>query len=352
MKATMLVGAACAAVTAAVLLPTASAGPVASPLRVAFLGTVTASVDDPRAQAFLHALSRTHVRGRVVFTNPHKNVGGTIAFLAQQAYDLIIVGDYDVNGVPPVAFDFPGLRFLLPDDPHAAMQDQVRFLRPRLPARARIALPRNVEGSRFKVEEAAYLAGYLAALMERRRSGRDVISWVGGRKSPGVDRWIVGYEAGARRADPGIRILGTYTGDFILPARCRKAALAQIARGAGVVFPVAGGCGLGALDAAKEKGVWGIGVDTDQAALGPHILTSAVERLEVGMLDALKAVERGTFETGGDRVYGLRGGAVGLGKISPEVPRAYLRRLQAIRRLIIEGKIRVPQAAPVIRHHR
>ena len=87
--------------------------------------------------------------------------------------------------------------------------------------------------------------------------------------------------------------------------------------GAGCVFDIAGDCGLGALAVAKERGVWGIGVDTDQSFLGPHILTSAVTRIPLGVRRALESLERGTFRSGGNSVYGLREGGVGLGKTSP-----------------------------------
>ena len=88
--------------------------------------------------------------------------------------------------------------------------------------------------------------------------------------------------AGAKAADPKVKELNAYSQNFIDQAKCKEIALNQIAQGSDVVFQVAGGCGLGALDAAKEKGVWGIGVDADQAYLGPSILTSAIKKVDVG----------------------------------------------------------------------
>ena len=143
-----------------------------------------------------------------------------------------------------------------------------------------------------------------------------------------------------KRADRDITILKTYTNNWVNPRRCRTAAASQIARG-GVVFNIAGDCGLGALAVAKERGVWGIGVDTDQSFLGPHILTSAVTRIPLGVRRALESLERGTFRSGGNSVYGLREG-VGLGKTSPKVPRALLRQLERIRNQIVAGDIKVP----------
>jgi basic membrane protein A len=230
-----------------------------------------------------------------------------------------------------VAREFPGTKFLVPDISRRDLTNP----------------PKNIQGTTFRDEEAGYLAGYLAALMEKRRAGRDVIGSVAGYKFPGVDRWIAGYRAGARRADPGIVLLNTYANSFTNPTKCHAAALDQIAKGAGVLFNVAGDCGLGTLDAAREKRLWGVGVDVDQSFLGRHILTSALGRPEVAIRDAMDRLVHGTFITGGDTVFDLGNGGVGLGKISPEVPAPFLRQLDAVRRQIIAGRIRVPRVLGV-----
>ena len=107
---------------------------------------------------------------------------------------------------------------------------------------------------------------------------RHHVSTVGGQKIPPVDHYIAGFQAGAKAANPDLKFLNAYSQDFIDPAKCKEIALDQIAKGSKVVFQVAGQCGLGALDAAKEKGVQGIGVDADQAYLGEHVLTCARRR--------------------------------------------------------------------------
>ena len=72
-------------------------------------------------------------------------------------------------------------------------------------------------------------------------------------KEPPVDRFIAGYQAGAKAALPGVKVLNGYSHDWEDVARCKELALNQIADGAGVVFQVAGGCGLGALDASLVR---------------------------------------------------------------------------------------------------
>jgi basic membrane protein A len=137
-------------------------------------------------------------------------------------------------------------------------------------------------------------------------------------------------------------MLNDYSHDFSGPAKCRAIALSQIGKGAGVIFNVAGVCGLGALDAARAGRVWGIGVDIDQSFLGPHILTSVVKRYDVAMYAELRALKEGRFRTGGTTSLGLKQMGVGLGRISPKVPTRFLRALDGVRAQIAAGKIRVP----------
>src|SRR5262249_34739143 len=125
-------------------------------------------------------------------------------------------------------------------------------------------------------------------------------------------------------------------------AKCRAIALTQIAAGATAVFQGADACGLGALAAAGERHVWGIGVDVDEAYLRPYILTSVVKRLHIAVYDIVKSFRAGRFRGRTDANFDLANGGVGLGKISPRVPKAYLRQLGPIRAGIVAGKIKVP----------
>ena len=109
-----------------------------------------------------------------------------------------------------------------------------------------------------------------------------------------------------------------YSQDWEDQAKCKELALNQIAAGSKVVFQVAGGCGLGALSAAKDEGVWGIGVDGDQSFLGPHILTSALKGVDSAVFLTIKAVQDGTFVGGKNIVFGIDQEGVGLGKLSPK----------------------------------
>ena len=247
-----------------------------------------------------------------------------LSTFARGSYHLTIgVGFTEADAIDTVAANFPKSKFAIVDVDQTEEKHK----------------PANLLGLLFTEQETGYLVGYLAGLEEKRLAGKDVIASVGGQKQPPVDRFIAGYQAGARAADPGITTLNAYSDDFNDQAKCKQIALNQIERGAGVVFQVAGGCGLGALDAAKEKGVWGIGVDADQSFLGPHILTSAVKRVDTAVFDAIKLVADGKFK-GGNIVFGLKDNGVAVGRISPKVPKSEVAKVMQIRADIISGKIK------------
>ena len=261
------------------------------------------------------------VQGRVFESTSNAEYVPNLSRFAQLGYDLAIgVGYTETNAMDAVATKFPDRKFAIVDVANADMKHH----------------PKNVVGLLFKEQEVGYLAGYLAGL-EAKRKGATLVSSVGGQKQPPVDRFIAGYQAGAKKAFPGVTTRNNYSDNFDDQAKCKEIALNQIAAGSVVVFQVAGGCGLGALDAAKEQGVWGIGVDADQSFLGPHILTSATKGVDTAVFDTIKSVQDGSFK-GGDKVFGLAQHGVALGKISPKVPKSEVDAVLKIRDEIVAGK--------------
>ena len=113
-----------------------------------------------------------------------------------------------------------------------------------------------------------------------------------GVKIPPVDRFIAGYYEGAKKANPKVKVVHAYSQDFVDQAKCKEQALNMIANGAGAVFQVAGNCGLGVLSAAKERGVFGIGVDADQGYLGQHVMTSATKKVDVAVYGTIAAAKK------------------------------------------------------------
>jgi basic membrane protein A len=242
------------------------------------------------------------ITGRVVEAKTAADYVPNMSTLARQGFDLIVgVGFAQGDAIAATAKRFPDTDFAIVDVDQSSLKGK----------------PANVQGLLFREEQVGYLAGYLGAL-EARRAGKDSISAVGGFKEPPVDRFIAGYRAGAEAAVPGTKVVWGYSQDWEDQAKCKELALNQIAAGSKVVFQVAGGCGLGALSAAKDEGVWGIGVDGDQSFLGPHVLTSALKGVDSAVFLTVKALEDGTFAGGKNVVFGIDQEGVGLGTLSPK----------------------------------
>jgi basic membrane protein A and related proteins len=296
--------------------------------------TLVGRASDPFQYGAFRGLVRAkrnlHVQAKAVAPSP-TGVGDQFVApfnrLAREHYDLVIgVGFLELQAASRAARKFPHEKFAILDATHEDV--------PRHPA--------NLEGTVFHTEQAAYLAGVLAARMADRGPRPHVVSSVGGLEIPTVDSFIAGFEAGAKHADPKIKLLRTYTGTFLAKRPCANAARAQIDRGSTVVFDVAGACGLGALATAKREGAYGIGVDTDQSYLGRFILTSVIKNLDVAVYDLAKRVIHHRLPTGGNLNFDLRDNGVGLGRFSPVVRLSVRRELTSLARQIRQGKVKVP----------
>jgi basic membrane protein A len=270
------------------------------------------------------------IQGRVLLSKSNGDYVPNLTTLAQQQYDLTVsVGFLMGEATATVAGKFPNNNFAIIDFSAAGLKGK----------------PQNVEGLLFKEQEAGYLAGYLAGLWAKDNDATTV-STVGGQKIPPVDHYIAGFQKGATDANPEIKTLNGYSQDFVDQAKCKEIALDQIAQGSKVVFQVAGQCGLGALDAAKEKGVQGIGVDADQAYLGDHILTSALKKVDVAVFDAIKRAQDGSSKGGTDVIATVENGGVGLGKIGP-AGQKYADQIKEVQDKIAGGEITdIPDTVP------
>jgi basic membrane protein A len=269
------------------------------------------------------AESKLGIEGRVLLSKSNADYVPNLSTLAQQQYEMVVaIGFRMQDATNTVATKFPNVNFAIIDASFAGLKDK----------------PKNAQGLLFKEQEAGYLAGYLAGLWAKDNNAK-AISSVGGEKIPPVDHYIAGYKAGAQAANPGIQVLNGYSQDFVDQGKCKEIALDQIAQGSKVVFQVAGQCGLGALDAAKEKGVQGIGVDADQSYLGDHILTSAIKKVDVAVFDAIKRAQDGTFKGGTDVIATVKNSGVGIGKIGPAGTK-YADQIKQVQDKIASGEIK------------
>lgn len=266
------------------------------------------------------AKAQLGVEGRVLESKSDADYIPNLSDLGEEGYDLIIsVGFLMTDATAQAAPEFADSKFAIVD---SAFDPPIE----------------NAQGLLFKEQETGCLVGVVGALM----SESGTISTVGGQKIPPVDRFIAGYQACAKEVKPDIKLLSAYSQEFVDQAPCKEIALDQISKGADVVFQVAGGCGLGALDAAKQEGVWGIGVDADQAFLGDHILTSALKRVDVAVFKTIESVQNGTFQGAGVTTFGLAEDGVGLGEVSPDVPQEVLDKVEEIKQRILSGDLELP----------
>ena len=266
------------------------------------------------------AKSQLGVEGRVLESKSDADYIPNLSEFGDQGYDLIIsVGFLMTDATTQAAKAYPDSTFAIVDSAFDPAID-------------------NAQGLLFKEQEAGCLVGTVAALTSK----TGTISSVGGQKIPPVDRFIAGYQFCAKKAKSDIKVLNEYSQDFVDQAKCKEIALDQITKGSDVVFQVAGGCGLGALDAAKQKGVWGIGVDADQSFLGDHILTSAVKRVDVAVFKTIEAVQKGETIGGSVTTFGLKEDGVALGTVSPKVPQDVLDQVEQIKQQILDGSLEIP----------
>jgi basic membrane protein A len=217
---------------------------------------------------------------RVVTSKSNADYVPNLSSLARQKYDLVVaVGFLMAEATETVAKSFPQQKFAIIDSSAAAMKSK----------------PQNVEGLLFAEQEAGYLVGYMAGLYVKDKGGKQVVSSVGGQKIPPVDHYIAGFQA-------------------------------------------AGQCGLGALDAAKQESVQGIGVDADQAYLGPQVMTSALKKIDEAVFKTITEVQNDAFKGGQDTVFDVKTDGVGYGKTN-DVGAKYTDQVDAQKAKIASGKL-------------
>lgn len=259
-------------------------------------------------------------------------------------FDLIVTGTFTmVPYIERLAGEFPTARFVVYD----AAVDYTR---------CRCS---NVHSILFRQNEGAYLAGYLAALLDRQglpglppRGGLGV---VGGMKFPVIDDFVVGFRGGAAAADPAVSVASQYANSFSDPAAGKEIAKAQYGRGASLIFHVAGATGQGINEAALEAKRYAIGVDMDQyalysasnPALAARIVTSVIKNVDVAILDAVRQFTGGTLAFGQARSLGLAEQGVGLARRSEvlsNAPAEVIAAVDALQAQIAAGRIDVPGA--------
>ncbi len=205
----------------------------------------------------------------------------------------------------------------------------------------------NVTGLTFAEEEGSYLVGAAAALKSKTGS----VAFIGGCNITLLQKFELGFLAGAKAAKPDIELQSKYLSPppgcsgFNDPAAGTETANGMYDAGADVIFAAAGGSGTGVFQAAKAKDKLAIGVDSDQylsAApdLQPVILTSMLKRVDVAVYEFIKSMVAGKPLTG-VQAFNLEKGGVGYSE-SGNFVTDIKDDLEKFKADIVSGKVKVP----------
>ncbi|MBS4021561.1 MAG: BMP family ABC transporter substrate-binding protein [Dethiobacter sp.] len=255
----------------------------------------------------------------VIEPGEQANFTPSLAAAAEQGYDMVVaVGFLLVDSLKEIADLYPDTNFVIID--------------------GMIEKP-NVASVLFKENEAAYLAGIVAAKMTK----TNIIGFIGGMETPPVLRFESGWKAGIMTVNPDIRINFAFVGAFNNPGKAKEQALALYDSGADVILEVGGLSGLGVIEAAKDAKKWFVACDMDKSALGEGAqLTAAMKRIDNAVLEMAKNVQNGTFKAG---IYnlGLKENAVGLPENTAKIAGPEIMKIvEVLTEKIIKGELVIP----------
>jgi basic membrane protein A and related proteins len=246
---------------------------------------------------------------------------------ARQGYNLVIaVGFLMHDAVESVAPQYPNTKFLIIDD---VITDR-----------------NNVTSAIFKTEQCGYLAGILAGLLEQKKgikglNPQNTVGVVGGMKIPPVDSYIAGFQQGVKAVNPGAKVIVKYAGKFDDQTLGSQYAQSEISQGADIIFQVAGGTGVGVINAAQKAGVYAIGVDANQNYIAPQtVLTSATKGVDTATYAVIQQVQNNKFISG-VQYFELKNNGVGLAQFNNVVTKDIIDQVNAYAKKIRNGDIKI-----------
>ncbi len=250
--------------------------------------------------------------------------------------DIIIVGTWQMKEkLEQIATTYPDKKYIIFD----SSVDYKSFELP------------NVYSIEYKQNESSFLAGAVAAAETK----TGTIGFVGGMEIQVINDFLLGYIQGAKHVNDGIKMNISYIGDFKDSAKAKELTLAQINQGSDIIFQVASTAGLGVIDAATDKDVFAIGVDSDQAASfvekdakkAEHILTSALKRIDISLLRAIKLEKENKLPWGQREVLGIKEECIGIAKndiFKNSATDKTVKMIENLEKEILDGKITVDTA--------
>jgi basic membrane protein A and related proteins len=249
-----------------------------------------------------------------------------IETLVDEDNDLIIgVGYKMADAILEAAENYPEQNFAIIDHDYTGDGKEI---------------PKNINCILFNEQEASYLVGLIAGKMSQTGN----VGFIGGMKSPVIERFQYGYMAGVEAANPETQVSIQYANSFTDAAKGKSIANQMYSQGSDIIFSAAGNVGTGAIEAAKEQNKYAIGVDRDQNDLAPdHVITSAMKRVDTAVYNTVKALKDNNFEGGKASIYGLKEDGVGIApttskNVAPDV----LDFVNAEGEKIKSGDIKVP----------
>ena len=296
------------------------------------------SFNDSAYAGLQRAKKELDVQTETLESNAATDYVNNLTQLADSGYDPVFaVGFLMTDAVNEIAPQYPDTNF--------AIVDSV------------VEPTKNATSLVFREQEGSYLAGVVAGLMTQEKTDYTnpddkVVGFLGGQESELIEKFQAGYEAGVESVCPDCEVLVQYAGAtpdaFNDPAKGKEISLQQINEGADIIYHASGATGAGLFDAAKDKGIFAIGVDSDQAKLVPDapILTSVIKRVDNAVYQTIKDASEGNFPGGEVIDLGLKEKGMSLapfGRFDKDVPQEVKDEVQKAQQGIISGDIQVPE---------
>ena len=300
---------------------------------------------------YTQAKNQYHFPEKVIQTQSQNDYVKNLTLAAQSANLVIAVGFLMQAPLDQVAKQFPNVKFAIVDGCATNPADKTG---------ACVNLP-NVAPLFFKEQQAGCLVGAMAGQMEvdgkskaPKLLGHNTISAVGGLAIPPVIRYIAGYKYCAKQVDPSVNVVIGYSNNFNDPTKCAAIANKQIAdNSADILFQVAGGCGVGVLDAATAHHVYSIGVDVDQSktttgTARPSVITSAIKRVDTAAYSIINLAQTGKYNAfvASPTTFDITNDGVGYAPPSSDVPSDAVAKATQFENNMKSASLVVPTAIP------
>lgn len=245
---------------------------------------------------------------------------------AAENADVVVCVGWEFYNVETIAPDYPDVKWIWIDNATSAPVE-------------------NVLNITYAQNEGSFLAGYIAAAV----SESGTVGAVGGEDADTINDFIVGFEQGAKyygtENGKDITCVKNYSNTYDDPAVGKDCAIALNDQGADVIFQIASACGDGVFEAAKERGFYAIGVDSDQKYIDPEVIICSMKK-EVGssIYDAVSALIGGDSSKWGTTwIADMSTGYVGIGygddSMTQQVPNDVKTAVEELAAKVVSGEI-------------